>query len=249
MTPRVVAAANGWQWMVEGFILFRKAPMTWIAMTLLLTILWLATLFVPILGPFLFNLFSPVFFAGILIGCHTTENDDALQVSHLFAGFRHNVPALVSVGGVYLAGTIIIISAVIMSVGASSFTLIKPGQAPDIETAMALMRSMGGGLLIAFVLYIPLMMAIWFAPALILFDNLGALDAMKQSFMACLANTLPFLIYGLALSLLWIVATIPLFLGLLILLPVVFCSVYTSYRDIFAPRAATPPSADHSLLK
>ena len=157
--------------------------------------------------------------------------------------------ALVTVGGVYLVGTIIVIGVVLLSVGTSAFTLIKPDNPPDIEAAMTLMRGMGMGLLIAFTLYIPLMMAIWFAPALIVFDNLGATDAMKQSFSACLINTLPFLVYGVVVSVLWIVASIPLLLGLLILLPVIFCSVYTSYKDIFASRADALPRQDNPLLK
>jgi uncharacterized membrane protein len=32
---------------------------------------------------------------------------------------------------------------------------------------------------------------------------------------------------------LFILACLPVFLGLLVLMPVIFCSVYTGYRDIF----------------
>ncbi len=249
MNPRTVGAGNGWQWMVDGFNIFRKAAAMWVAMTLLMTVAWLMMLMVPFLGPLVFNLFSPVLFAGILLGCRAVENGEPLKIELLFAGFKSNVAALVTVGGVYLVGTIVVIGIVLLSVGASAFTLIKPENPPDLESAMTLMRGMGIGLLIAFTLYIPLMMAIWFAPALIVFENLGAMDAMKQSFSACLNNTLPFLVYGIVVSVLWIVASIPLFLGLLILLPVIFCSVYTSYVDIFAPRADVLPRQDNPLLK
>lgn len=249
MNPRTVGAGNGWQWMVDAFTIFRKAAAMWVAMTLLMTVGWLMMLMVPFLGPLAFNLFSPVLFAGILLGCRAVENGEALKIEMLFAGFKSNVAALVTVGGVYLAGTIVVIGVVLLSVGASAFTLIKPETTPDIESALTLMRGMGIGLLIASTLYIPLMMAIWFAPALIVFENMGAMDAMKQSFSACLTNTLPFLVYGIVVSVLWIVASIPLFLGLLILLPVIFCSVYTSYKDIFAPRSDALPKRDNLLLK
>jgi len=253
MNPRTVDAGNGWQWMVDGFTIFRKAALLWIAMTLLLSIMWLVMLMVPILGTMLFHLFTPVFVAGILIGCRTVENGEPLKIDALFAGFKSNVPALVSVGGVFLAGSIIILGIVVITAGASALTTIKPGQTPDFDTAMSIMHGMGAAVLIAFTvsmaLYMLLLMAIWFAPALIVFGNLGAVDAMKQSFAACLINTLPFLVYGVVVGILSVIASIPLLLGLLILLPVIYCSVYTSYQDIFAGPPGRLPQPDNPLLK
>jgi uncharacterized membrane protein len=253
MNPRTVDAGNGWQWMVDGFTVFRKAALVWIAMTLLLTVMWLLMLMLPILGTMLFHLFTPVFFAGILIGCRAVENGEPLKIEVLFAGFKSNVAALVSVGGVFLAGSIIILGIVVVTAGASALTMIKPGQTPDIDTAMSIMHGMGPAILIAFTLsltlYMLLLMAIWFAPALIVFDKLGAVDAMKQSFAACLINTLPFLVYGVVVGILSIIASIPLLLGLLILLPVVYCSVYSSYKDIFTPPPAPIPQSGNPLLK
>jgi uncharacterized membrane protein len=62
---------------------------------------------------------------------------------------------------------------------------------------------------------------------------MGALDAMKMSFAACLKNMLPFLLYGVIFFGLAIVATVPLLLGWLALGPVISITVYTAYRDIF----------------
>lgn len=235
MAPRTVNTGNGWQWIVDGFSLFRMAALPWIALTLLLTILWIVSLLIPILGPLLFNLFSAVLFAGVLIGCRAVEQGKPLEVKHLLAGFKFNLPALVTVGGVHLAGAIVILGIVFAVVGVSAFTAIQPGKAPDLAASMAILRNVLVALVIALVLYTPLIMAVWYAPALIVFDRLGAIDAMKQSFTACWINMTPFLVYGLALTLLFIAASIPLLLGLLALLPVTFCSIYTSYRDIFHP--------------
>lgn len=248
MNPRTVDASQGWQWIVNGFAIFRKGALMWIAMTLLLTVMWLVVLIVPLIGPLLFNLVTPVFFAGILLGCRTVEQGGELELPVLFAGFKSNIAALITVGGVYLVGTIIIIGIVLITVGMSAFTLTKSGAGIDLDSALALLRSVSTGLLIAAALYIPLMMAIWFAPALIVFDNFGALDAMKLSFAACVKNMLPFLVYGLVVMVLWIIASIPLLLGLLILLPVLFCSVYTSYTDIFRPASGTLANPANSLL-
>jgi len=76
-------------------------------------------------------------------------------------------------------------------------------------------------------------MAVWFAAPLVVFHDLGAVEAMKASFTGCLRNIVPFLVYGIAGLVLSVVATIPLGLGWLVLGPVVAASVYTSYRDIY----------------
>ena len=87
--------------------------------------------------------------------------------------------------------------------------------------------------LIALALMLPLYMAMWFAPALVVFHELGAVDAMKASFAGCLKNVVPFVLYGLVGLVLGIVASIPFGLGWLVLGPVAIASVYVGYRDIY----------------
>jgi uncharacterized membrane protein len=56
---------------------------------------------------------------------------------------------------------------------------------------------------------------------------------MRSSFQGCLRNFMPFLIYGVVSLLLGILAIIPFGLGILILGPVMWGSMYAGYRDIF----------------
>jgi uncharacterized membrane protein len=76
-------------------------------------------------------------------------------------------------------------------------------------------------------------MALWFAPALVALRGVAPVAAIKQSFTGCLRNLIPFLIYGLVMFVLSILATIPLALGWLVLGPVFVASVYVAYRDIY----------------
>jgi uncharacterized membrane protein len=73
----------------------------------------------------------------------------------------------------------------------------------------------------------------WFAPALVFFNNMSPVEALKASFNACLKNTLPFLVYGLMVMVLLFFAALPVGLGFLVLIPVLAGSIYVSYRDIF----------------
>ena len=65
---------------------------------------------------------------------------------------------------------------------------------------------------------------------------------MGDSVRACLGNMRPFLAYGVFSLLLLIVASIPFGIGLVLWVPVMVLTMYTSYRDIFAI-AATPERA------
>lgn len=233
-----VDAGRGWQWIVDGFGIFRKQPLLWIVLTALLVAIWMLSFMIPVLGPLLFNLFSPVFFAGLMMGCRSVERGDELELTHLFAGFQKHTAALVTIGGVYLVGTIVIVGIVFMAAGgAPPAATGKSGG--EVQLLAETLRGMGPALLVALALYVPVLMLIWFAPMLVVFHDQKPADAMRLSFSACLVNWLTFLVYGVIVLVLWFIASIPLFLGLIVLLPVLICSVYASYRDIFASGAAT----------
>jgi uncharacterized membrane protein len=99
------------------------------------------------------------------------------------------------------------------------------------------LQSMGIGLvlgvLVALALAVPFAMAFWFAPALVVIHDLGAIEALKLSFLGCLRNIIPFLLYGIIAFVLFMVATLPLMLGWLVMIPVLFGSTYAGYKDIF----------------
>ncbi|MBL8394330.1 MAG: hypothetical protein JNK99_06180, partial [Candidatus Accumulibacter sp.] len=94
-----------------------------------------------------------------------------------------------------------------------------------------------GGLLLAglfwLLLSLPLMMAIWFAPALVLFNDMPPIAALHASFQCCIRNVLVFLVYGLLVMVLCFFAALPVGLGFLVLGPVLAGSAYASYRDTF----------------
>ena len=88
-------------------------------------------------------------------------------------------------------------------------------------------------ILVIMALSLPLSMAYLFAIPLIVLTDSDLMPALKTSFLACLKNVLPFLVWSLAMLVLGFVASIPLFLGLLLLAPVSMVSLYMSYRDVF----------------
>jgi hypothetical protein len=250
MEVQAVAARRGWQWIVEGYRLFRLNALTWVAITVALAVLWMASLMIPLLGPLLFNLLSPVFCAGLMIGCRALERGEKLEVLHLFAGFRQQAAQLVTVGGVYLVGTILVVGLVFYLGEGSKLSPLLSKAGTDLEAMREATRMLGPALVVGAAAYLPLLMLIWFAPLLVVFDGLRPVDAMRISFFACLMNTLPFLVYGAAILALWLALSLPAALGaagavlvivlLVASIPVLFCSIYASYKDVFMRNLSAP---------
>ena len=227
---RVVDAGRGWDWIVEAFALFRKRPGIWILAALMLGVLFIVISMIPLLGSLANALLFPIFVAGLMLGCRELDRSGELEVAHAFAGFQHKTGDLVLVGAFNLFGWVVIAFLVFMVVGGGVFMGVMRG---GIEGAAVSISSLLIALLLIAGLSVPLYMATWFAPVLIVLQDMSAGSALKASFFACLRNWMPFLVYSIVLMVLGILAAIPAGLGFLVLVPVLIASVYTAYRDIF----------------
>lgn len=231
--PRTVDFGQGLIWLKQGWQLFAREPGVWVAVGLVLFIIYVILGVIPFFGPLAASLLSPVFIAGLLLGCRSLDNGGALRFDHLFSGFSGPVGPLVTVGAIYLGGMLLISLLVTVVGGGAALSGIALGRGNvGVGMATAFSGILLAGLL-SMLLSIPLMMAFWFAPSLVLFKNMAPLDAMKTSFAACLKNVLPFFLYGIISMVLFFIALIPLGLGLLVLVPWLVASLYASYVDIF----------------
>lgn len=228
---RAVGAGQGWAWIADGFGLFKKAPGIWIALVIVLLVILVVLAFIPLLGAVATFLLLPAFTGGLMSGCRTLQGGGELELRHLFAGFdKAHAGNLILLGALAIGGWVIVMLPVIAIVGAGTLFALISG---DAAGAAAMGGSFVLAWLIATALSIPIYMALWFAPALVVLRGMTAVAAIKESFLGCLKNILPFLVYGIVLVVLGIVAAIPLGLGWLVLGPVVIASVYVGYRDIF----------------
>jgi uncharacterized membrane protein len=227
---RTVEAGRPVEWLKRGWEIFLKNPGIWIAVTVIAAVIMLILTRVPFLGSLLANFLLLIFSAGLLLGCKSLVEGGELRVDHLFAGFKQNSNNLIRVCLFYTIGLLVVFGIPMLIVGGSAFTGGMMGSMLGAGIAM------GGFLLAALValaLSIPLTMAIWFAPALVVFHDVAPVPAMKASFNVCLRNLVPFLVYGVILFVLLFVAVIPFGLGLLVLMPVLVGAQYASYVDLF----------------
>ena len=238
--PVTVPIGHGTQWISQAFSNhFKASPGAWIGTILIFIVLAIVMQIIPLVGPIAFLLLMPVFTAGFMIGSHAQAQGEDFSVSHLFSGFKRSTGQLVLVGLLYFVGYFVIMMVVMaMMGGAMSMTGALGGQDPAAAQAMAQNPAVILlPVLVSMALSLPLVMAYWFAPALVALEGVPALTAMKMSFSGCLKNMLPFLLYGVVMIVLYVLALIPIGLGLLIFVPVAMASMYTSYRDIYYPTA------------
>lgn len=243
MEIRVVAASRGWNWIVDGFRLFRREPLAWILLVATVAVLLIVSMILQPVGTLIGSLLSPVLLAGLMTACRVAERGEEPEISHLFSAFPTHAAPLVTIGGVHLVGNIIAVGVVYMVAGGDAVNAVISSSRGD-PAALAAVRELLFGMAVGTVVFIPVIMAVWFAPLLVVFHGLKPVAAMWWSFTACWRNPSAFLVYGAATLLLWFLASIPLMLGLIVLLPVLACSIYTSFTDLFGALPEPPENAE-----
>jgi hypothetical protein len=239
-TPRKLAAGRGAAWWGEGWRVFTAAPLLWIGMLVALFVIALLLSFVPIVGAIVQGVLWPVFFGGLLLGCHALAQGKPLEFAHLFAGFGEGrtVP-LVILGVFALVASLILATIVMMMVfGAAGFSGMAGMMSGDAGVAMgSAMAGLGAAALLAvptaIIGYLLFMMAWWFAPALVALNRADAMEAIRASFAASWQNIGALILFLLILLGLAILASIPFGLGWLVLAPVATGAMFASWREVF----------------
>jgi hypothetical protein len=246
MQAHSLPAQRGWAWIVDGFALWRRNPAL---ITFLVFGYWFVLLVisaVPLIGQVLMSLVMPALSMGILNGCKATAEGRKVGPEILLSGFRHNLPELVKIGGLYLIGTLAVLGLTMLADDGVLAELMLGQRKFDEDSAEdpRLALSLTIGLLFS----TPLMMAYWFAPLLASWGRVPAAKAMFFSLVACWRNWRAFFIYsvglmgavmipglliGLLSSLSPVLGILPALALPLVFLPVVFASFYANAVDVF----------------
>ena len=217
-------------WLRQGWMMFLANPGVWLGSTVILLVMLMAISIVPLFGQVAAHLLAPLFGAGMVQICRHLADGQQAEVADVFAGFRHNTGPLVMVGVFFAVG--------IFGLAFIAFLLVSGGVLGGVITGRiaGLSIALGGVMvagLVVLVLSVPIIMATWFAPALVFFHDMKPAAAMRASFDAGVKTWLAMVIFGIFLVVSLFFAMLPVGLGLLLLLPVFSGAVYASYRDIF----------------
>jgi hypothetical protein len=257
MQARQLPAIRGWNWIVEGFRLFRNNPalLTFLVFGYWLTLIFLNLL--PLIGPLVAPLCVPALSVSVMNGCRLLERraQDTAGFGLLFSGFQKNRNVLFLLGAIYLTASVAVFAATALVDDGALLRIALTNEKPpeDLMANEQLLLSLQFALL----LMLPLLMAFWFAPMLSAWNALSAGKALFFSLVACLRNWRPFLVYGLGVAFISVLLpgallgvveafspalqrmmVIALSLPLLfVFVPTLFASFYVSYRDVFVAAA------------
>jgi hypothetical protein len=239
---RRVSAGRGLSWWSEAFSwmfgdLSRLA--VWVAMGLFAGVCTSLLHLVPIIGSIAGMLLWFVLTGGMMVAGQKTAQGQVARFEDLFSAFGPKAGALVGVGLLLLvAGAIVWGLMLVVGVGAL-FTglfvgLTQPGSGGD---PLAAFMGLGGTtflvLLLLLFLFVPISMAAWLAPALVVLRDARPVDALRMSLSACWHNAGALTVYGIAFVFLALAATLVFLIGWLFLLPLISLSTYAAYRDLF----------------
>ncbi|MDQ8020358.1 MAG: BPSS1780 family membrane protein [Moraxellaceae bacterium] len=257
-TVRRVNAGRSLGWLAEGWRLFAAAPVQWLLMALLaFLLLFLAALLapIPLLGPMVGPVVLVFVVAGMLESAARVQRGEAPKARDLFAGFdRH--PAHLLLLGLFFSIPLVLVSLLTFLAIGGGLLVGLLGAALGgalhglLSGLTAFAAFLFGTWTVFLIVWAIMLLALLFAPALVMFDSASPLNAMRASLKASLANLGATLLFGLLLALLFTIALMPAGLGVLVLLPVAVGALHTAWRDVLAtdqaagPAALPPPAQD-----
>jgi hypothetical protein len=244
----IVPARHGWLWVTRALRLLGKAPFAWILVSIAYWVVMGVIARLPYVGLAAGSLVMPAIAVSFLAMCRELDQGRRLEPKLVAAGFRRNLPTLVTLGGLYLAATLAIFAATwpIDDGTLARWMLFGRPAAP----AAGEEQSFFWAVVAAFALWVPVQLAFWFAPPLVAWDAMSAAKALFFSFFAALRNWAAFLVFtavaggaaGAATALLLnlqrmqagpgVVPTV-VFLVLVAAIPLYYATLYSSYRDVF----------------
>lgn len=257
-------ARHGIVWLRQAAEMLAAARVPWLLLLLFYYLLQLMVSVIPVVGPLAMMVLRPVFTVGFLAAAWTQERGGAPEMRHLFRGFGANLWALVPIGVVLVTGSTLAVMATAVVDGGALLSVVTGTARPD--EALAANGRVEAAMLFAIACALPTLLAVWFAPALVVFQDCGAARALAGSLRASIANWKPIAVYGLLLFFYGAVlpgaaigliaylvpATAARWVIALTVVPYVFLFVaaqaisdYVAYRDIFHPPGTdAPPPAD-----
>ncbi|MDE1461446.1 BPSS1780 family membrane protein [Spartinivicinus poritis] len=226
--PTKQSAGSSVSWISDAFKLFGNKPGLWILATIVYWVIIFILALIPIVN-LVSGFVAPIFTAGFIYASYKLDTGQGMEVADIFEGFQRNLGKLVLVAVLSLVFSVIVFAVLFLVAMVFGFSM-TPGASgsSDFNIAIGLIF-----VLLFLGLLLPIIMMVWFAPALIILNNFDAWPAMLMSFKGCLRNILPFIIYGVLMLVMAIIAVIPLGLGYLVLMPVMYASIYTSYKSIY----------------
>ena len=222
-------------WLISGWKLFKKKPLTWVFMVLIFNIFVIVGSTFSI-GRFIVALLLPVLAGGIFIALDKASRDEPIGLENLFSVFKDKpiLKILLTVGAIGMG--VVALTMLLQTLTGTEYTVKLDSSKVDgvsIEDSVDVFEKVSEGGM--FTTLIPWLWswALLFGIPLVAVNREAAIPALKHSLLACMFNFVPFVVFFVMIVLLTIISILPVGLGLLILIPVLFSATYFAFREIY----------------
>lgn len=232
--PRQCDAGRGIAWLIQAWKLFKSQWLTWLLVFWAFTIVFAILGVIPIVNILITFLSFHTIGGFMLMAAEQANGRDFGFETFLSAFTKHFLPLLLLC--VVFFGMVLVTLMVFGFIGFVGLSVMDAeinGIMAETFTAEKGLAWLGFMLLGGMFVMLLLLMATWFAPALIVLHGVKVIDAMKMSFKGCAKNVLPFLVYGLGGVVVGVILILTLGLALIPLAPIMTLAYYTSYRDVW----------------
>ena len=262
MKLNIVPARTGVQWFKLGVRTFVKQPLALIGLFFMFMAVMSVLTLVPLIGNVLALALLPGATLGLMAATEETTKGKFPMPTVLLSAFkagRRQVRAMLVLGLLYAAGFLLVLALSATVDGGKFARLYLVGGSltpeilmdPEFESAVVL----------AMVLYMPLSLLFWHAPALVHWHGLQPVKSLFFSMVACMRNFWAFAVYSLVwlgsfVAMGMVVALLAAVLGspeavsglmfpmAMLMAASFFTSIYFTFRDCFEASEDDAPVRD-----
>lgn len=251
MKLNVVEARTGSKWVRQGIRVFWKQPIAMSGLFFLFMAIMSLSALLPIVGSFIALTLLPAATLGLMAASREVDLGKFPMPTILAIAFRASKERkrdMAILGLLYALGFVGVMGISALMDGGGFAKLYLVGGKLDAETIMD--PNFQNAMWLSLLLYMPLSMVFWHAPALVHWHGVPALKSLFFSTVACLRNWRAFLVFGLMWTVVFMstalilslvsglmgdgeLVSITLLPAMLMLAAMFFCSVYFSFLDCF----------------
>lgn len=218
MQVRRVDAVHGARWVIGGFRLLGKKPLALLALVVFDVFLLLVPSVLPLVGPLVPTLLTPVFGVGLMVAMRATDRGGNPVPQMLFAAFGeeggHAWRNLLVLGAISAIATMGAVALTALADGGALFGSVTgmDGELPAGDasggdtgagtegdgTGPIALPSISPALLLFLLLLLPIQAASWYAPLFIAWHGIPVAKAIFFSFVAVWRNKAAFVVYLVA---------------------------------------------------
>lgn len=197
MLLQTVPARQGLQWALQGIRTFWRQPLAMSGLFFLFMALISLVSMLPLVGGVLALVLMPAFTVGLMAASQVASESRFPMPATLWQALRAGPRRrpMLQLGALYAAGFLLLMGVSMLMDGGQFASVYLAGEPmrPDVVQTSRFQNA----LWVTMLLYVPLSMLFWHAPALVLWQGVPPIKSLFFSWMGCWRNKGAFVVYTL----------------------------------------------------